>query len=173
MNVSRWRAIIWQFIGKLEDCFWFCLIFAPIHVREQGSLRVSNDDSRGWESSQKWRRTVKLIPCAAAAALILSATLASAASAQDDTAPEARVSYADLNLNSDAGLKALNHRINAAIRVVCGDGRFGPAPLAEQAARNRCSAAARQSADSDLASVLARAKDGTAVAQAGLAVVRQ
>ncbi len=56
-----------------------------------------------------------------------SASLASVASAQTDLAPDGsrieRVSYADLNLNSTAGQKTLQVRLQAAADRVC-----GPAP---------------------------------------------
>lgn len=47
------------------------------------------------------------------------------------------VSFADLNLLSDAGQKALHRRVRGAVAVLCGD-RPGIAPLTELLARREC-----------------------------------
>ena len=47
------------------------------------------------------------------------------------------VSYSDLNLRSEAGVKALDHRLARAIRSVCGE-HDGSAVLAFRFAAQRC-----------------------------------
>src|SRR5437762_11694754 len=47
------------------------------------------------------------------------------------------VSYSDLNLRSDAGVKTLDRRLSNAIRTVCGD-HDGSAVLAFRFAAQRC-----------------------------------
>ena len=59
-----------------------------------------------------------LIPIALISTL---AAVPADASYSRDTAPKATVSYGDLNLNSEAGVAALDHRIARAVRQVCGD----------------------------------------------------
>ena len=48
-----------------------------------------------------------------------------------------KVSYADLNLLSHAGQKALERRVNGAVEAICGD-RPGFVPLRELLARREC-----------------------------------
>jgi UrcA family protein len=67
----------------------------------------------------------------AALALLPSAAPAATASA----APAVHVSYADLNLHSDAGIRALDRRLAQAARAVCAD---GSTDLSRQLAARRC-----------------------------------
>jgi UrcA family protein len=71
--------------------------------------------------------------------LIPIAALACAAtSAMAQTPPSVRVSYAELDLGSDAGVATLDRRIAHAIDRVCP--RAAPTDLAAQAAARRCRA---------------------------------
>ena len=65
--------------------------------------------------------------------LVLSPAAASAQEVKSSVV----VSYGDLNLHSDAGLKALDHRLANAIRTVCG-ARDGSAVLEHRFAAQRC-----------------------------------
>jgi UrcA family protein len=51
---------------------------------------------------------------------------AQAAPAQNDDVPSVVVKYADLNLDSEAGAKALLRRVNHAARMVCGEQNDDP-----------------------------------------------
>lgn len=62
---------------------------------------------------------------------------ASPAAAQSVETQTVRVSYADLNLNSDAGARAMLRRLRAATAEVCGE-RIGPRSLAEHRKIRAC-----------------------------------
>lgn len=85
------------------------------------------------------------------AALLASALLAmqatAAAATEVDARPSERVTVADLNLSSPAGLAALDRRIDAAAKRVCAAGDTFWL-LWERAARQECVAAAISSARS-------------------------
>ena len=87
---------------------------------------------------------------ALAAALLLGAVAATPASAEPWTFSQ-RVSYAGLDLNSDAGARAMLYRIHNAAASVCGD-RPGLRPLNERATVNACMADASDRAVADLGS---------------------
>jgi UrcA family protein len=69
-----------------------------------------------------------------ASALLL--TLAPAAALAQTTAP-LRVSYADLDLRSEAGLKVLDRRLAAAAQTACGE-QFGTVDLGRQSLIRHC-----------------------------------
>ena len=75
-----------------------------------------------------------LAKTSAAIALGTAATLAAPAIAQD--APSVSVSFADLNLSSEAGTEILDRRIKNAITNVCGG--EAPRDLRSRGAYNRC-----------------------------------
>ena len=62
-----------------------------------------------------------------------------------------RVSYADLNLETEAGRKMLNGRIHRAVRFVCGD--QVTKELREAREQRECSREARKSAVAQLAAL--------------------
>jgi UrcA family protein len=62
-----------------------------------------------------------------------------------------RVSYADLNLDHQAGAELMLHRIRSAADAVCGD-RFGRMSLREHAGIRACSRAAMNKGVSDVGS---------------------
>lgn len=98
-----------------------------------------------------------LFASAAVAATLLVAV--APASAQIRTRA---VSYADLNLESDAGVKTLNHRVKAAARIVCGTTR---APgYAEVKDMMDCRERAMSSANRAVVTVLAAVKSGDQLA---------
>jgi len=113
---------------------------------------------------------VKLINCAATAALAFS--LINSTQACAEALPQAHVSYADLNLSTEAGLKALNSRINAAIRGLCGDARSGM-PLAEYGSIRECASVARRSAQEQIAAAVSGSSSQQALAQAEAKTARQ
>lgn len=84
------------------------------------------------------------------AALAFSAVAGTAASAED--APTAIVTYADLNLSSTAGVVALNRRISAAARRICGEDDIRD--LQRQAAVDACRTAAVRSAAPQVAKLI-------------------
>jgi len=65
---------------------------------------------------------------------ILVTAFATAASSQEVSV---NVGYADLDLTSDEGVDRLDHRIDAAVRAVCGD-HLGQKPLSTMLAIRRC-----------------------------------
>jgi len=75
--------------------------------------------------------------------------------AGDLDAQSRRVSTADLNLASAAGVAALHHRITAAVAEVCGDSQ-NVSTLSEQLAVYRCRAKATADADQSVAALLPR-----------------
>jgi UrcA family protein len=96
------------------------------------------------------------------AALGLAAALAQLpVSAQArDAAPSVRVAYADLNLDSEAGLKTLDRRLAQAARTVCSDPN-AEAELARRLDAQRCIAVTKAE--------LAAARDRLLSRQAGTA----
>jgi UrcA family protein len=102
---------------------------------------------------------LKIIP-----ALVLAAGLPAAASAQD-VPPSVHVSYHDLDLNSLAGVRALDRRLTRAAGIVCGDDLS--VEIWDKIAARRCKAAkiveVRQARDALLA---AATRKGQAIASA-------
>jgi UrcA family protein len=78
------------------------------------------------------------------AALALLPLQAQAEAAPRGTAATVRVSYADLDLASEAGLRTLDRRLAAAARAVCADSA-AESLLAPQLNDRRCIAETRQS----------------------------
>ena len=69
------------------------------------------------------------------ALVLLAATPTGAAAQQPRT--ESRVGYADLNLQTEAGIKALDRRLARAVIAVCPDER-GTVDMARKVAARRC-----------------------------------
>lgn len=65
--------------------------------------------------------TIRRSLAVAGAFAALTMTSAAFAGSQADTAPSVAVNYGDLDLSTDAGVKALYHRISRAARDVCPD----------------------------------------------------
>lgn len=85
-----------------------------------------------------------IVPALAALSLASASTPASAEPVSVE------VEYTDLNLSDPAGLAALDRRIERAISRVCGD---RPRQLSEVRLQQRCAAAARASANEQVARV--------------------
>ncbi len=86
--------------------------------------------------------------------LLLSLMASDPALAQD-VRPSIRVTYADLNLQSGAGVTTLNRRLSRAISTVCG-GQSGT-ELGRQSIIRRCRRDTRAQVETQLVKVLARA----------------
>jgi UrcA family protein len=72
---------------------------------------------------------------ASAPVLALAAAAPASAEAQDEY--QARISYGDLNLQSDAGADALLRRVRSEARAVCGD-RSGRMSISERREIREC-----------------------------------
>jgi UrcA family protein len=84
--------------------------------------------------------------------ILTASTLALASLSGTASAETVKVSYYDLNLSSDAGVRALNHRVAAAITTVCG--AVDPKNLSEGALIEKCRAAAKVSTTQQIATVV-------------------
>ena len=85
---------------------------------------------------------------------LVAAALSTNAAAQ---ALSVQVSSAGLDLNSSAGIAALDNRIDAAVQQVCGE----PSMLSQRNAVKNCRAAARAQAQAQRSVILARAQAGS------------
>jgi UrcA family protein len=65
------------------------------------------------------RQTMKMIGCVVALLVAMPVQALAQPPAQDRRQREVRVSYADLNLRSAAGVKQLDRRLAAAVKTVC------------------------------------------------------
>ncbi|RST30907.1 UrcA family protein [Sphingomonas ginkgonis] len=101
-------------------------------------------------------------------ALLLAATLGTATIAAAQEVRSERVSYADLNLATPAGLKALHYRIDKAAGRICGSSPFLDG--AGQAVWQACIDNVRASAKPQLALLIERNGKGPALASASLSV---
>ncbi|MDB5673791.1 MAG: UrcA family protein [Sphingomonas bacterium] len=90
-------------------------------------------------------------------AVLMTALLPTTATAQD--APSTvHVAYRDLNLQSAAGVKLFERRIEGAIETICPD--YGSIELARQRVVAQCRAAARANVAAQREAVLAKAGRG-------------
>ena len=105
---------------------------------------------------------MKTIIAITAAALVTLA--AGAALAQSDT-PKAAVSYADLDLSRASGRTVLEHRIEAAVAMVC-PSHMGPGELRNLQTGKACREQAWAGAQRQLAEIY----DGRAFAQASIQI---
>lgn len=107
---------------------------------------------------------MNLFRCVAAAALLASGNIVAPAIAHDSPAdvPQARVSYADLNLASDSGVAVLKRRVASAIDRICDS---GSGTLREQMERHSCKTAAKRLADRDIDLAVNQARSDRALAQ--------
>lgn len=96
-----------------------------------------------------------------ALASIIALAFVTASPAAADTPRRASLSYAELNLNSEAGAQVLERRIRYAARQACGF-RRGPMDLYERAEIRRCVSDAIEQGRSEVAAL----RDGRAVALA-------
>jgi UrcA family protein len=104
--------------------------------------------------------TIAALPLAAALALLpLQAAVARPAGA------EIHVSYADLNLRSEAGLRTLDRRLSQAARIACSD-PSAEAQLARQLSVKRCIAETGKALAAQRDRVIA-ARAPTALAERG------
>lgn len=95
-----------------------------------------------------------------AAAIALTATgFTASASAQARTTKSVEVSYADLDLSSDAGQNILDGRIKGAVRKVCGG--YERMNLSQIADHSNCVEEANLSAKRAKVSLIAQATAGT------------
>lgn len=106
---------------------------------------------------------------AAAAAVAVAAALVVPTVSQAAESVSMRVSYADLNLASDAGSHVLQRRIAIAARVVCGfeESRLYDVIIATNACRTGAIEGARPAYEAAVAS----ARHGTVIVGAAAAVV--
>jgi UrcA family protein len=88
-----------------------------------------------------------------AAALVVGSLASPSAAPSSDTKNKV-VDYADLDLSSSAGLKALHRRICVAIADVCGEA--GPASHEEVIDIERCRTRARAGTSVQIAAITAR-----------------
>ncbi|WP_167737619.1 UrcA family protein [Sphingomonas parva] len=105
--------------------------------------------------------SIRTLSCACAALLFSGISVAMAVgpaaaqpvvvTASREAPAVRRVSYADLNLETEAGRKALNGRIRRAISFVCGDRTT--LQLREAREQRDCARSARRSAVAQLAAV--------------------
>jgi len=79
----------------------------------------------------------KLFAAFITTAVLAFATAAPASARTTGERYEARISYADLNLHSEAGADAFLRRVNGEARRVCGD-RSGAMPLQQRRAIRAC-----------------------------------
>lgn len=101
----------------------------------------------------------KIITAAAA-----MATLSPTATIAQEEPPQVGVSYADLNLSTEAGKAQLNHRIEIAVREVCGSQQRND--LKSSMAVRSCTAKARENARSAVNAKIAARTASTAIATA-------
>ncbi|MCW6532825.1 MULTISPECIES: UrcA family protein [Sphingomonas] len=80
--------------------------------------------------------------------------------ARADQVRTMRVSYADLNINSDAGLRQLMQRVKGAAEWVCDVSTYMHVPLDEQMAGRTCYDASLARARSDISAIQQRAQNG-------------
>ena len=95
---------------------------------------------------------LRLIPSLTALALIATPVIAQ--SAVNDGAPTAKVRYDDLNLNTAAGVEALNRRVSEAANEMCGD--YDRHELARSALGQACYAKALASARPQISQLVAQ-----------------
>jgi UrcA family protein len=88
------------------------------------------------------------------AAALMVGSLASPSAAPSSDTKSKVVDYADLDLSSSAGLKALHRRIGVAIADVCGEA--GPASHEEVIDIERCRTRARAGTSVQIAAIAAR-----------------
>jgi UrcA family protein len=88
----------------------------------------------------------------AIAALFVASISAPGAYAQDDAAPTASVSYADLDLSRESGRAALEHRIDLAVGKVC-PGRPLPVEISKMNGYRTCRTQAWDGARQQLAKI--------------------
>lgn len=89
--------------------------------------------------------------------LIASSLLGAVIPAAHAQEASVSVSYADLDLTSAGGVQRLDHRIDAAIRSVCGE-RTGQKPLSTMLAIRRCDRLTRGDVDAPRRVAIARAR---------------
>lgn len=81
-----------------------------------------------------------------------------------------RVTYNDLNLRDDAGVKRLETRVRSTTRQACGF-ETGLRPLARMQAEQRCFKTAMAKAGKDIEVAVHTARDGTRLASSGAIAV--
>ncbi|MEP2735296.1 MAG: UrcA family protein [Erythrobacter sp.] len=100
-----------------------------------------------------------LTAVALGAALIAAPAFAGTPAPQSG-AQSAAIYYADLNLDTAAGQEQLERRIDAAARKVCNVGKHRTGTRIPSAGSKACFAKARQSARSQMASVISETRRG-------------
>lgn len=110
---------------------------------------------------------LKTIP--ALAALVMAAVLVTPTVTQAAEGNSVRVSYADLNLASDAGQSILRGRIGEAARDVCGFELLQELPIA--VATDHCTSDAIGRAEPAYEAAVAAARHGTVTVLEGAAIV--
>jgi UrcA family protein len=120
-------------------------------VRSRGSPQDAGEESHMEVMTQAPRR------CVAAGLFAMALLSAAAIGNAEPVVRRQNVSYADLDLNSPAGLQTLQRRIRAAVKVVC-----GPTPelreLNEMRAEQECRYKALQQATARVEQAIGGAK---------------
>lgn len=99
--------------------------------------------------------------------LFIAASVASSSPLSFDAA-QTPVSYADLDVSTEAGQRTLNRRVRSAVRKVCGN--HMTAPISERLTIKQCYRSAMQGAERDVETIVARARMDRQLASASLAV---
>lgn len=94
-----------------------------------------------------------------AAAAVGSMMIAAPAVAGDDK-PTISVVYSDLNLNTEAGQAALEHRVMAATKAVCGADDVRTGTRLRSTSERKCLAEAKKSAKQQVAAIIEDARRG-------------
>lgn len=94
-------------------------------------------------------------------ALAAAATmLVGAPALADETRPDMVVSYADLDLSSEAGQKVLEKRIDAAAKKYCGVGEATTGTRIKSSLATRCYRDAKRLANQQFAAIVSEARLG-------------
>ena len=101
-----------------------------------------------------------LTAAALGAALIAAPAIAGTNAATSGSGQSIKVQYADLNLATAAGQEQLSRRIDSAARKVCKVGEHRTGTRIQSSERKECYAKARQSARSQMASMVSENQRG-------------
>lgn len=102
----------------------------------------------------------------AAIALGMIALTSIPANAHHNDEPTAEVSYGDLDLTTESGQNSLDHRLQDAVRKVCGNSS-NIRSLRDRRQFESCNTTARQSFESTRRIAISNAQDGTRMADLG------
>jgi UrcA family protein len=95
-----------------------------------------------------------------AAAAVGSIMIAAPAVAGGNEGHSAKITYSDLNLNTEAGQAALEKRVSAAVRSVCGQDIVRTGTRLKSSSQRKCLAEADKSAKQQVAAIIEDARRG-------------